>query len=170
MIKENIENKENDELRKSKTYRFYMAGDLSGLKASIHYVENHMDLSKEETKNELNLLKLVLSDKIKLIEKYGNNKQELHKNSSINDIIEYTKQFNMKEQEDEELRLTEQYRCYNEKYSDEQLTSLIKTHMEVDKNSFTPLTGIRKKEENLKLRIMKLALSDKEKEKIGKTK
>ena len=76
----------------------------------------------------------------------------------------------MKEQEDEELRLTEQYRCYNEKYSDEQLTSLIKTHMEVDKNSFTPLTGIRKKEENLKLRIMKLALSDKEKEKIGKTK
>ena len=51
MKKENIENKENDELRKSKTYRFYMAGDLSGLKASIHYVENHMDLSKEETKN-----------------------------------------------------------------------------------------------------------------------
>ena len=42
--------------------------------------------------------------------------------------------------------------------------------MEVDKNSFAPLTGIRKKEENLKLRIMKLALSDKEKEKIGKTK
>ena len=114
MKKENIENKENDELRKSKTYRFYMAGDLSGLKASIHYVENHMDLSKEETKNELNLLKLVLSDKIKLIEKYGNNKQELHKNSRINDIIEYTKQFNMKEQEDLRQPLTSCTDCLYE--------------------------------------------------------
>ena len=169
MKDENVKMNDNDELRKTKIYRDFMIEDLFMLKSNIHYIENNMDLSEEKTKTELNILKLVLSDKIRLISKYGENKKELHRNSSIKDVIEYTKQFNMKEQEDEELRLTEQYRYYIERYNAEQLLSSIESHIDATEYGFMP-NGLAGKEMKMKLRIMKLALSDKEKEKMRKTK
>ncbi len=169
MKDENVKMNDNDKLRKTKIYRDFMIEDLFILKSNIHYIENNMDLSEEKTKTELNILKLVLSDKIRLISKYGENKKELHRNSSIKDVIEYTKQFNMKEQEDEELRLTEQYRYYIERYNVEQLLSSIESHIDATEYGFMP-NGLAGKEMKMNLRIMKLALSDKEKEKMRKTK